>query len=150
MDRDELGALIRATVPCVGFHTRRAARLVSQHYDRALAPAGLRVTQFSLLSAASLADGILLSDLAVLLATDRTSLTRALAPLERDGLLTSSPGTDRRKRIINLTDRGRRVLDEATPLWRGAQDALVSRIGEERWEHLMIELHRVSRIVESL
>jgi DNA-binding MarR family transcriptional regulator len=62
----------------------------------------------------------------------------------------SSLGTDRRKRIINLTDRGRRVLDEATPLWRGAQDALVSRIGEERWEHLMIELHRVSRIVESL
>jgi DNA-binding MarR family transcriptional regulator len=180
LDRDELDALARVAVPCVGFNTRRAARLISQHYDRALAPTGLRSTQFSLLSAVSLAEnglpvgdgpptgdgppagdrppvgdgppsgGVTLSDLAFLLATDRTSLTRALTPLERGDLLISSPGTDRRHRIVRLTDHGRTVLEEATSRWRTAQDALVTRIGPQQWQDLMVELHRVSRIVESL
>jgi DNA-binding MarR family transcriptional regulator len=57
-------------------------------------------------------------------------LTRALAPLERDGLLTSSPGADRRQRIISLTGHGRSVLERATALWQVAQDMLVSRIVE--------------------
>jgi hypothetical protein len=64
---------------------------------------------------------------------DRTSITRALAPLERDGLIHSRPGADKRIRIVSVTNKGRKLVEDAEPKWCQAQEALLETIGVDRW-----------------
>ena len=119
----------QAAVECLGLRVRRAARAVARHYDDALAPLGLKGTQFSLLNAAFLMDGASIGALAETLIMDRTTLTRNLRPLQESGLLEVRPGEDRRNRFITLTPQGRRLLDEALPVWAETQSGLVDRMG---------------------
>jgi len=74
-------------VTSVGFNSRRITRLVTQYYDNALAPAEIRSTQFSLLNSLSILGKISMKDLAMVLAMDRTTLTRDLQPLLKRGLM---------------------------------------------------------------
>jgi DNA-binding MarR family transcriptional regulator len=71
---------------------------------------------------------------------DRTTLTRALAPLVRDGLVKMVTGDDRRTRIISLTPHGQSTLDAARPIWRSAQEQVARDTGPDRIEHLLGEL----------
>src|SRR5260370_34316343 len=64
---------------------------------------------------------------------ERTSITRALAALERDGLIHSRAGADKRIRIVSVTNKGRKLVEDAEPKWRQAQEALIKTIGEDRW-----------------
>ncbi len=125
---------------CVCFNLRRAARAVTQLYDAALEPSGLRATQFSLLVALRLAGPVTISRLARQLVTDRTTLTRNLKPLEKHGLIEIVTGADRRTRTVRLTARGREALATALPRWRRVQADLVGGLGEERWRRLMPDL----------
>jgi len=118
---------------CVCFSLRKAARAVTQLYDRAFEDGALRVTQFTLLVALSQSEQLTLSQVAERLVMDRTTLTRNLAPLERDGLVTSERGPDRRERYMRLTPAGRRTLDQALPLWRQAQAQVMTAIGHHAW-----------------
>jgi DNA-binding MarR family transcriptional regulator len=129
-----------AEVICVCATARMAARSLTRIYDRALEPAGIRTTQFSVL-ARLLEEGPLpLTHLAGRLAMDRTTLARDLRPLERRGLVAISVGADRRVRMAELTPAGRRLVDEVRPLWKQVQRDVRAELGPDRVARLMDEL----------
>lgn len=104
---------------CLCLHAQRAARALARRFDEALRPLGLTSGQFSLLMALNRPEPPPLGPVAALLAMDRTTLTAALKPLERNGLV--SIGTDpqdRRSRRLSLTEEGQAVLARAVPAWR--------------------------------
>ena len=127
-------------IDCICFNLRKAARAASRAYDEALAPAGIRNTQLSLLALLQGAGRLSVRELADLAVMERTTLTRNLKLLERDGLVQSAPGADRRQRILQLTAAGRRMLETALPLWRKAQRAESERLGKARKERLLRDL----------
>lgn len=103
---------------CLCLHAQRAARALARRFDAAFRPLGLTSGQFSLLNALNRPEPPAMGAVAALLAMDRTTLTAALKPLERRGLVRSEPGEDRRSRRLALTDAGRAVLAQAVPVWR--------------------------------
>ena len=148
MPKENLYEFARQAVPCVGFNTRRATRLVTQYYDKALTPAGLRSTQYSLLSVLLMMEKASIQELALVLAMDRTTLTRNLSPLRKKGWIKVSVGTDRRARPVLITRKGRTILDKALPLWQQAQAQIVNSLGASNWDQIMRGLHQISMIVE--
>lgn len=148
MPKESLYEFARQAVPCVGFNTRRATRLVTQYYDKALAPTGLRSTQYSLLNALSMLGEASMQDMSTMMAMDRTTLTRNLSPLLKKGLVKVSVGSDRRSRPIKITSRGKSALEEALPYWQKAQSHIVDSFGADNWDQLMRGLHQISMIVE--
>jgi DNA-binding MarR family transcriptional regulator len=135
-------SLSDASAGCVCFHLRRSARTVTQFYDRTLAPSGLRATQFTLMTVVRRTGGLPFSSLADVLGMDRTTLTRNLRPLEREGLVKIISGSDRRVRLVNLTRLGERKQAEAEPLWARAHARVTEGIGEKTWRALQKELSR--------
>jgi DNA-binding MarR family transcriptional regulator len=131
---------LRVRTECTAQHLRRATRAIARLYDRALAPSGLRETQFSVLTAISLFGEVPLMRLAEELGLDRTTLTRNLQPLERAGMVSSGPGKDQRVRLLRLTDGGRRAVQRAYPLWEEAQGRVVKALGQRRWTDLLAGL----------
>ena len=110
---------------CLCLHAQRAARTLSRLFDDALRPVGLTSGQFSLLNALNWPDPPSIAPVARLLAMDRTTLTAALKPLERNGLvLIEKDPADRRNRRLHLTDRGLQVLASAVPIWRQLHAAI--------------------------
>jgi len=132
---------------CACFDLRRATRAVSRMYDDFLRDEGLNVTQFSLLRLIYVEKELSISTLGRYMVMDRTSITRALAPLERDGLIRSRSGADKRIRIISVTNKGRKLVDDAEPKWRQAQEALIETIGEGRWRAMCTVLRDTTRMV---
>ncbi len=104
---------------CLCLHTQRAARALARRFDQALRPVGLTNGQFSLLMALNRPEPAPMAGVASLLAMDRTTLTAALKPLERRGLVASKPVEgDRRSRTLSLTPQGLALLAQAVPIWR--------------------------------
>jgi DNA-binding MarR family transcriptional regulator len=121
--------LIRDT--CLCLHTQRAARMLARRFDEALRPVGVTSGQFSLLNALNRPQPPAIGPVAQLLAMDRTTLTAALKPLERDGLVTVvADPKDRRSRLLHLTDKGRRVLAAAVPIWCDLHAAIEAGLPE--------------------
>ena len=115
--------LVRDT--CLCLHVQRAARTLSRLFDEALRPVGLTSGQFSLLNALNRPAPPSIAPVAQLLAMDRTTLTAALKPLVRDGLVAvAKDPADRRNRLLSLTDKGRDVLASAIPIWRSLHAAI--------------------------
>lgn len=148
MPKENLYEFARQAVPCVGFNTRRATRLITQYYDKALAPTGLRSTQYSLLNALSMLGEASMQDMSIIMAMDRTTLTRNLSPLVKMGLVKVSVGSDRRSRPITVTLKGKSALEKALPYWQEAQSHIVDAVGSEQWDAMMRGLHQISLIVE--
>jgi DNA-binding MarR family transcriptional regulator len=117
---------------CVCVNLRRAARAMSQLYDSALADAGIKVTQFSLLRSVERNEPVPISVLAEDLDLDRTTLARNLAPLQRDGFVSLLTGQDQRVTEVRLTGKGRKTVGAALPLWERAQEEVTQRMGRER------------------
>jgi DNA-binding MarR family transcriptional regulator len=112
---------------------RQAARHVSSYYDRYLAPTGLRVSQFVLLSRLQRHGPTTIGALAELLVMDRTTLGRNVRPLERDGLIAVMPGQDdRRSRELRVTAAGDACLARARTAWAEAQAGFERAFGRER------------------
>ncbi len=128
---------------CVCGSLRKAARAVTQLYDEVLRPTGLRVTQFGILGATMAMEPVTVSRLAEATVTDRTTLTRNLKLLEKQGFIRVNSGNDRREREVTLTDQGREAVAKAYPLWQKAQHQVVKSLGEERWQALRQELSAV-------
>jgi DNA-binding MarR family transcriptional regulator len=135
-------SLSNASAGCVCFHLRRSARTVTQFYEHTLAPSGLRATQFTLMTVVRRTGGLPFSSLADVLGMDRTTLTRNLRPLEREGLVKIESGSDRRVRLVRLTRRGERKQAEVEPLWAKAHARITEGIGEKTWSALQKELSR--------
>jgi DNA-binding MarR family transcriptional regulator len=125
---------------CVCAHVRMAARAITQIYDEALRPAGLRVTQFGILSVVRQLGPVTLTRLAEATQTDRTTLTRNLGPLSRKRWIRVARGTDRREREVTLTEEGRATLRAALPHWERAQAQMAERLGSERLTRLLGDL----------
>ncbi|BEQ14589.1 MarR family winged helix-turn-helix transcriptional regulator [Desulfoferula mesophila] len=125
---------------CVAYNLRRAARLVSQAYDQALKPIGLKVTQFSLLASFAMAPDSKISELADWLGMDRTTLSRNLRVLEKRGLIELTQGQDRREVNVRITEEGMRTFKKALPYWARAQKEVVGNIGQDSWSSLAKEL----------
>lgn len=121
---------------CAFFKIRKASRIITQVYDHYLKPTGLAPTQFSLLVALSIWGPVPVSRLADALVMDRTTLSRNLKPLEREGLIQGARGPDRRTRTMELTAAGRQVLELGIPLWEKAQAHMARQLGPEAWRSL--------------
>ncbi len=124
---------------------RRVERAMTQLYDEALRPSGLRATQLSLLTAVRRSQPVAVKRLAAGMGMDRTTLTRNLRLLERDGLVRVVPDpTDRRSKTIELTAAGDKRLVKAYPLWKEAQHRLSAVLGPKRPRALVSELTAVA------
>jgi DNA-binding MarR family transcriptional regulator len=130
---------------CACFNLRRAARLVTQRFDRAFREAGLTANQFSILMASYDQEGILLTKMAGILGMERTTLSRNLSLLERREVVSIEPGGDRRERRIAITKKGVELLGKALPLWERAQKEVMESVGPEEWEGMLTGLHRVAK-----
>ncbi|HTO54336.1 MAG TPA: MarR family transcriptional regulator [Myxococcota bacterium] len=128
---------------CPCFSLRRAARRVSQVFDEELRPLGLRSTQFSVLFEVSRADGISRGELARSSGLDRTTLTRSLALLERDGLVAGEPVWDARERRVRLTPAGERRLARGLEAWKRARERVARAFGAGRLRALLSELEEL-------
>ncbi len=114
---------------CLCLYAQRAARALARRFDEALKPVGLTNQQFSLLMALNRPEPPPMGPVARLLAMDRTTLTAALKPLERRGLVRIDPApTDRRTRLLLLTEPGQETLAAAFPIWRDTHAAIENRL----------------------
>lgn len=125
---------------CMCAAIRRADRMITQIYDTILAPSGLHITQFTLLATLAEAGPITINRLAELMVMDRTTLTRNLGPLSKQGWVRSEEGEDHRQRVVTLTQEGERVLAQARPLWQQAQEHMLHQLGPQHAEALLAEL----------
>lgn len=130
---------------CAALKTRMAARGVTRAYDAALRPAGLKITQFTLLVAIAHPVALSIGDLAEELAMERTTLTRNLQLLVKEGLVEMHKGKVPRTKVPVLTREGEARLARALPLWRKAQDRLVAGIGDAAWRRGGRLLDRLAR-----
>ena len=123
---------------CFATSVRKASRRLTQLYDDALAPSGLRSTQYSILAElAARSEPPTMSELAAVMVSDRSSLGHTLRPLVRDGYVVLRRGeTDRRTQRIVLTNRGQHKFREALKHWQTAQEAFVSLYGAKWSESL--------------
>lgn len=118
------------TSGCTCLRLRKATRQVTQIYDQHLAEFGLTVTQFSLLGHLRVMTGVSIGALADVMVMDPTSLTRALRPLERQGLVELKPDpVDRRARGVHVTEAGRSAYGHARAGWQRAQDQIGDVLG---------------------
>ena len=125
---------------CACGRLRRAARALTQLYDDAMAPAELRVTQFSLLRTLARTGSMRISEFASAQLLDRTALSRNLDPLVERGLVKVAAGKDARTREIVLTRAGEAALRAATPYWERAQKQVAKRLGGAKLEALIATL----------
>ncbi len=132
--------------PCVCTRLRRAARAANALYDAALAPAGITTPQFALLRTLARTGACSLTTFSAATGHDRTTLNRTVGALERDGLVVSSTGTDKRRRMVSLTDAGRAAIDRSTPLWERAQADMAGQIDTRE---LFALLDRIEAAVRS-
>jgi len=124
-------------MPCACASLRRAARAVSQLYDREMRETGLRAPQFTLLQVLSGVDRVMQGYIGQMLALDSTTLSRTLRTLETRKWIRSAPGDDRRERYWEITANGRGKLARALPLWERAQRRLRKRMSEKEWATLL-------------
>jgi DNA-binding MarR family transcriptional regulator len=135
----KLQSLGQAT-QCACFSLRKAARAVTQRYDDALRPTGLRATQFSLLALLRLAGPAPMTRLAEEAVMDRTTLARNLEVLKRGGLVRVLPGEDARVREVAITRAGITKLEEAFPRWQRAQRSMARSLGARRMDRMLADL----------
>src|SRR5919204_3302802 len=133
---------------CACFNLRKVTRAVTQLYDEMLRPAGLRVMQFSLLIVVRMAGPVSVTRLAELTVMDRTTLTRNLELLQKQGLIEVAAGADRRSRIVTITAQGKAAIAEALPFWKKAQLHVVNSLGQERWADMLMDSRGVGCIDE--
>ena len=139
----ETTTLVRDT--CLCLHVQRAARVLARRFDEVLRPFGLTNGQFSLLMSLNRPDPPPMGPVATFLAMDRTTLTAALKPLERRGLVRVSPDpSDRRSRILILTEEGRQVLADALPVWKSTHKDIEKSMPGTDPEQLRKDLRAIS------
>lgn len=131
---------------CLCLHLQRAARAIGRHFNETLRPFGLTNGQFSLLMSLNRPTPPRISDIAPLLAMDRTTLTANLKPLERRGLVAVVADTaDKRSRRVRITDSGRDLLVAALPVWRRTHAEIDRLLPDAAPDRLRSDLVALSR-----
>ena len=130
---------------CLCLHVQRAARALARRFDEALRPIGLTNGQFSLLMSLNRPKPPGMTAVAELLAMDRTTLTAALKPLRRRGLVRiAADPADRRGRLMTLTAKGRKSLARAVPVWRKTHAAVEALLHDGDGDRLRNNLRALS------
>lgn len=140
-------ACARVVEACACEGVRRTARAVTRHYERALAPSGLKATQFPILVALQAAGPLTLSVLADVLGLERTTLTRNLRGLQDRSLVEVVTADDRRERRVSLTSGGRSALEHALQLWERTHQEVTDQYGGARLDRLLGELAQLCDVV---
>ncbi len=128
---------------CSCLAVRQASRYLTAIYDAALAPAEIRITQFSILYKLAKSGPLSIGELAAMMAMDRTTLSTNLKPMERDGLLDIVPGVDRRMKQARVTGAGLKKYRKALPLWEGVQSKFEGQYGSRKAADLRAALRAV-------
>lgn len=135
---------------CNCFAARQAARHMTRFYEREMAEAELTSAQFSILVLLDENEDMGMNALAERMSMDRTTLLRAVKPMQRDGLVTSRRQKeglgDPRSHVLNITSAGSKRLNQALGLWAAAQRKLETAIGSARAARLRDDLHMVSQV----
>ncbi|KVO47194.1 MarR family transcriptional regulator [Burkholderia ubonensis] len=130
---------------CLCLHMQRAARNLARIFDDALRPLDLTNGQFSLLMSLNRPHPPAMKDVASLLAMDRTTLTAALKPLERRGLVVIEPDPDdKRSRLLSLTPAGHRLLAKAFPVWQQTHAEIEQSFSPDEVDRLRDQLRALS------
>ena len=133
---------------CTCGSLRKASRRISQFYDTALAPVGIKSTQYSILSEVdrgSREGPVTMCELADAMVMDRSTLGHNLKPLQRDGLLVLRlSADDRRKRYVELTKKGHAILQKSRRLWQQAEGRFEKFFGKEPAAELRAVLLRIA------
>ena len=130
---------------CLCLHAQRAARSLARRFDAALRPFDLTNGQFSLMMSLNRPNPPTIGSVATFLAMDRTTLTAALKPLERRGLVQVTPdAADKRNRRLSLTDDGRALLAQAVPVWQETHDEIDRLLPDSDPERLRQDLMALS------
>ena len=131
---------------CLCLRVQRAARALARRFDDAFRPLGLTNGQFSLMTSLNRPEPPDMGAVASLLGMDRTTLTAALKPLRRRGLLkVTVDAADRRSRVMALTPKGRRLLARAVPVWRRTHVAVEALLPDGDPDRFRKNLRAVSR-----
>jgi DNA-binding MarR family transcriptional regulator len=116
---------------CLGVRARMLNRMITAIYDDALAPAGLKTSQFSVLVAVSNREEVRPADLAKVLEMDESTLSRNVERMCARGWLHLEPDRDRRSHRIRVTDKGMALIGKAYPAWQRAQEQVSRRLGPD-------------------
>jgi DNA-binding MarR family transcriptional regulator len=135
------------TLPCFCASLRRASRALTQVYEQALRPLGLRGTQFTVLQALSLAGEVPQGELGRILAMDSTTLTRTLEIMRRRSWIATHYGKDRRERWLSLAKAGEAEFKRVLPHWEKVQARLRRRFGNKRWNNFINFTNQVTNEV---
>ncbi len=133
---------------CVCFNLRKAGRVITQIYDEKMRSCGLRSTQISILVITAIVESAPITRLANMLVMERTTLTRNLKPLEKQELISIDHGIDQRTRVVTLTDKGYKKMEEVLPLWDEAQSYVTKKLGLAKRDGLLNNLSEVISIAE--
>jgi DNA-binding MarR family transcriptional regulator len=136
--------LLIPSLPCMCASFRRASRALTQLYEDALRPVGLRTTQFTVLQTLSLAGEVTQGKLGQILAMDSTTLTRTLNIMGRHGWIAKRRGEDRREWRMRLSKTGETTFKQALPYWEKAQTRLRRQLGDELSDNLMKLTQRIT------
>ena len=153
MKERNIGAILQEGMSgeaCTCGELRKAARAITLLYDNAFKSSGLLSTQLGVLDVICNSDSIRISELAEKQGMDRTTLTRNLSVLEREGYIKISSGNDHRTRIVTATQKGRNAVAKAIPLWNDIQRKVKQQMGENSWQALMQNLSQFVRVANQL
>jgi DNA-binding MarR family transcriptional regulator len=137
------------STPCLCAALRQASRAVTRIYDDELRATGLRTTQHAVLRLLGRVGEVRKGDLGEMASLDETTLTRSLRPLEKSGWVTTHAGTDRREKLVSITDAGRQQLEQARPAWARAQQRMRRVLRERTWDLLFATLPEVTKAVSN-
>jgi DNA-binding MarR family transcriptional regulator len=135
---------------CACASARRVARTLTQLYDRSLRSAGLEAPQFALMMTLDKQGPCSQAELGRRYALDKTTVSRNLRLLERNGWIQSSPGRDRRERQFTLAAAGRRCIAAATPRWRHAQEQLRAQLSGGEWDAMFNMFRKITDAAERI
>ena len=133
---------------CASSNLRRAARIVTRHYDRALRPVGVTAAQLPILAAISTGAANSIASMSKVLDIEASSLSRDLSLLQKKGLVRLTTATDRRSRALQLTARGQRTLVSAFDAWSKAHDKLISVVGERDFQSMLKHTRHFGKAVK--
>ena len=150
MKKNSFALDLNGTGYCASFNFRRTARAVTGLYDMALRETGVRSTQFAILVGIAKNQPVSMGALADVLVIDRSTLTRSLRLLRKEGLVVISNRAAMRQRFLTITAKGEHTLARSLPAWRKAQERFVAAIGSEYWLELRSELERLAQVAVNL
>jgi DNA-binding MarR family transcriptional regulator len=134
---------------CACHNLRRATRAVTQRFDAAFEPYGLKATQFTVLAVLCYSDGATVTELADALVLDQSTLSRNLGVLRRRALIRLVEGKDRRRREVRLTQAGRDLVAEAYPSWQRVQRDFERAFDAARFGDSLRFLRQITRVAQN-